>query len=83
MNAKDKHGYTALINAAMFATPNIVKLLIDSGADVHTKNVLGDTALIAAADNNLNPEVIKILVAAGADVNVHLGDLIDFCSNVA
>jgi len=46
----------------------VVKVLIDAGADINAKNNAGWTALMFAAKRN-NKEVVKVLVAAGADIN--------------
>ncbi len=55
---------------------NIIKALLDAGADVDTTfvivgwTVVSRTALHQAAKYNENPEVINLLVQAGADVNL-------------
>jgi uncharacterized protein len=49
-------------------TPNVTKLLLGAGANVHAMDSNNNTPLIfAAADGNL--EIIKLLVEAGANVN--------------
>ena len=48
---------------------NIVKLLIDKGADVNAKTDDGMTALIVAAENG-QADVAKLLIDKGADINV-------------
>ncbi len=45
-----------------------VKTLLDKGADVNSKNKLGNTPLMFAA-NIGNTELVKLFVKAGADVN--------------
>ncbi|AXK60187.1 ankyrin repeat domain-containing protein [Candidatus Chromulinivorax destructor] len=47
----------------------IVKMLIDKGADVNTQTKYRDTALHWAVENN-NAEIVKMLMAAGADVTI-------------
>ncbi|MBR1604047.1 MAG: ankyrin repeat domain-containing protein, partial [Synergistaceae bacterium] len=54
--------------------PEVIKLLIDAGADVNARNEDGKTALMAAARYNQNPEVIETLVDVGADVNARNED---------
>ena len=71
VNAKDKEGNTALIDAAGSINKNnkeIVELLINSGADVNAKNNAGWTALMSAAFEG-NKEIVETLIKAGADVN--------------
>lgn len=49
--------------------PEIVKLLIEKGADVNAENDLGQTVLMGAAKGR-HPEVLRILVDKGAEVNL-------------
>ena len=65
VNAKNEYDQTALIFAAQDAPLNVVKLLLDAGADA-TK---GDVLLHAAT-----PEIVRALAKAGADVSVTTGD---------
>jgi len=48
---------------------DLIKNLIEAGADVNAKNDHGETPLLRAALYD-SPEVIKIFIKAGADVNV-------------
>ena len=71
VNAKDNHGWTALLYAVYYGNTEIEKLLISAGADVNARDNNGSTALIWAATNRSTEiEIIKLLIAAGADVNV-------------
>ena len=65
VNAKDKYGDTALIEAGHL---EVVKLLIENGADVNAKNEDGKTALMRASREG-HLEVVKYLIENGADVN--------------
>jgi hypothetical protein len=56
-----------LLNAAQNGHPNVVRLLIDNGADVNGGTFIIGTPLIAAA-NNGHTEVVKVLLERGADV---------------
>jgi ankyrin repeat protein len=47
----------------------MIKLLLESGADINTKSKDGWTAISRAAGRG-NIETIKILIQAGADINV-------------
>lgn len=64
----DRDGRTLLINAAFYARKNVVKYLLDRGADVSAKDNSGFTALHAAIKSR-NVETIKIILDAGADIN--------------
>src|SRR4051794_34319008 len=65
-NATDEFGDAILMHAALYATPDCMKLLLDKGADVNFKNKQGHNALVFCAHE---PDKIKLLVSAGADVN--------------
>jgi len=56
------------MNAAMLGRLNIVKALIELGADVQKKGQFGYTALHAAAQGG-HLEVVQALVKYGASVN--------------
>jgi ribosomal protein S18 acetylase RimI-like enzyme len=56
-----------LIKAAREGYTELVKLLLDAGADIEAKDKYGYTALIRAASNGYT-EVVKLLLDAGADI---------------
>jgi ankyrin repeat protein len=56
------------MNAAMLGRVDIVKALIDAGADIQKKGQFGYTALHAAAQNG-HLDVVQALVKYGASVN--------------
>ncbi|MCX6630532.1 MAG: ankyrin repeat domain-containing protein [Candidatus Solibacter sp.] len=68
VNTRDQRGSTLLMHAAALGSPEAVRLLLGSGADVNARNDLEATALILGAGN---PEKARMLVEKGADVNAH------------
>lgn len=65
-----ENGDTALIRAAAGnVEPQVLKALIDAGAELDAQNDEGSTALMNAADRE-NLENVRVLVLAGADVNL-------------
>jgi len=75
VNYQSSNGTTAIVEAAGYGTPELVKLLLAAGANVNLSD--GDnTALTKALEHNENPniEIIKILINAGADLNVNNGE---------
>src|ERR1035437_7132364 len=68
VDTRDQRGTTLLMHAAALGSPEAVKLLLESGAQVNAKNELEATALILGAGN---PEKARMLVEKGADVNAH------------
>jgi ankyrin repeat protein len=66
VNTRDARGSTLLITAAAIGSPEAVRLLLETGADVNAKNELEATALILGA---ASPEKARMLVEKGADVN--------------
>ena len=65
INILDDNGNTALHLAS---TPEIVKLLLDKGANPEARNNQNDTPLIFASFND-NTESVKLLLEKGADPN--------------
>jgi ankyrin repeat protein len=66
VNSRDARETTLLMHASAIGSPEAVKLLLDSGADVNAMSPLGSTALTLAADQ---PEKAALLIAKGANVN--------------
>ena len=72
VNAR-QYGLTALMRAAYNNTnPEVVKFLIDAGADVNARvdnaQARGKTALMLSTYSS-NPQVVKVLIDAGSDIN--------------
>ena len=67
INAVDKENNTALILASKFGYHEIVKILIENGADIDARNNENSTALIEAS--SFYYEVVKLLIENGADIN--------------
>ncbi|MBP5212178.1 MAG: ankyrin repeat domain-containing protein, partial [Pyramidobacter sp.] len=70
VNARNKKGTTALMNAAFFREDaEIARLLIAAGANVNAADKEGWTPLMLALYASESTETAEALVAAGADVN--------------
>lgn len=69
---KGKIGKTALMCAAQNGHTDIVRLLIEKGADVNTVAAGTGTALMDAAGNG-HADIVRILLEKGANVNVNVG----------
>jgi ankyrin repeat protein len=69
INEKDNNGNTFLHVAVHKDNEELVKFLIDRGANVNIKNNYGETPLQISADKN-NLEIITQLVSHDADVNI-------------
>ena len=63
-----RDGWTTLIYASRYGYTQVVKFLIDNGADLNIKGKYGWTALMYAAREG-HTEVIKLLIDNGADLN--------------
>ena len=62
---------TALLMAAPFGPPELIRKLIDAGADVNAADVRGMTPLmLAIATDRQDPAVIKMLLDHGADARI-------------
>ena len=85
INAKDNVS-TVLHYAAWGGNLDVVKYLVDKGADINAKTgaLLGMTTVLHAAALGGNPEVVKFLVDKGADINAKDNDgytVLDYTSN--
>ncbi|MHB1351517.1 MAG: ankyrin repeat domain-containing protein [Desulforudis sp.] len=65
MDAQVRNAHASRSSHKVKGNPELVKLLIARGADVHAKDKEGQTALSLAIRNNL-PEIAEILREAGA-----------------
>ncbi len=65
-NVADDRGITPLMYAAEIGSPDAMRLLIDSGADVNAQNAFGSTALMWSVSD---PVKVRLLLDHGADVN--------------
>ena len=76
VNAKDHYGKTTLMYVDHFYyynrdkdnSDNILKFLIENGADLTIVDEDGNTALLRASERD-NLEIVKLLVKNGADIN--------------
>jgi len=66
IDALDKHGQTALMNAAHRGDATLVQALVDRGAELNHTAKYRMTALMLAVIGN-HADVVRILVSAGAD----------------
>src|SRR6266852_7421048 len=75
IETRDNEGYTALLKAASQAQGlKVIKLLIESGADMRARTSShGDSALMLAA-YRLNADAVRFFVQAGLDPCVHNND---------
>jgi ankyrin repeat protein len=65
-----ENGWTPLMYAARYnPDPEVLAILLKSGAKVNARATNGATPLMCAAENNTNPEVIYTLMKGGAHVN--------------
>jgi hypothetical protein len=69
INLQDFTGQTTLMKAAWDNNLEIVKLLLERGANVNLQRSSGETALMDAVVKN-NIEIIKLLIEHGADINI-------------
>src|SRR6266567_4113741 len=66
-NSKNAQGVPALMQAALHASPQLMKLLLDRGADTDAQNQLGATALMWAAGDTAK---VRLLCDHRATVNI-------------
>ena len=69
MDARDVDGRPPLYAAVNNSNPDIIKTLLDAGADVDARDKSGWTSLMYAVAYSRKSDIIKALIDAGADVN--------------
>jgi ankyrin repeat protein len=69
INARDRYGQTALMNAARTGQVELVRLLVERGAALNTTAKYNLTALMLAIING-HTEIARILIQAGADGSI-------------
>jgi hypothetical protein len=69
VDAKNKFGVTALIDASYRGQKEQIEWLIVEGANLNARDNQGDTALMNAAIKG-HDEIVELLIANGADVHV-------------
>ena len=65
----DNYEWTALLLSVRWGHLEIVKCLCEAGADIHTRDIDGETAVTMAAFWG-HLETLKYLAEAGADLNI-------------
>ena len=71
--ARDKSGYSTLLNAVRNNNLEMVRNLISRGVNINAKDKDGCTALHIAVQNN-DEEIVKILISQGIDINSKTDD---------
>ena len=69
-----QEGYTCLMRACLDPSKNnLIKFLLDKGADVNTQNECGKTALMLhVGDNGCSSIIVKLLIGAGANLDLQI-----------
>lgn len=63
--------FTPLLSALPYGPPEVVKMLIDAGANVNAGDTRGMTPLmLAVSTDRPDPRIIKLLLARGADASI-------------
>lgn len=70
INQKDKNGYTPLHFAVQSNTYDVVKVLLDKGANVDIQDKFGNTPLFKSATENTDLKITQVLIHSGADIHV-------------
>jgi hypothetical protein len=65
VNARNEHGHTLLMAAAIYRWPKLVKLLLDQNADPNSRDNLARTPLHHASVHSLDS--VKLILKAGGD----------------
>jgi len=68
VNSVGERGYTALLRAARWGNTDLVRYLIQHGADVRAKTPEGKTTLMEAVTNPGDTQLLTALASAGVDI---------------
>lgn len=68
VDAVSKYGYTALMYACEAGYTEIVRLLINAGANIKTDSEFGNRPFIIACESN-HADIVKLFINSGVDVN--------------
>lgn len=68
MRKEEEYGDNALITASHSDNVELVKLLIEKGADIHAVDMVNYNALMWALSNG-HLEIVKLLIDQGANIN--------------
>jgi ankyrin repeat protein len=69
INALDRYGQTALMNAAMHGNVEVARVLLEHGAELNNTAKYSLTALMLAVINQ-HREIVQLLVHAGANTQL-------------
>ena len=72
INAQASDGNTALMIASVNNKPDIVKFLLEHGADPNIKNDAGNTALYLLGAPSANKQILELLLSHDANPNVKM-----------
>ncbi len=70
MNMQNNDGLSALMIASENGHSNVIKVLIEKGAQVNMQNNDGLSALMIASENG-HSNVVKVLIEKGAQLSEH------------
>ena len=71
LEARNAEGLTSLMVAVQTGHREMVRVLLQAGADVNARiSFYGITALTLAKGSNSDPEIVKILIQEGASQDV-------------
>lgn len=70
IDKRDQHGMTALMYAAKNGEPDILKMLLDAGADLEAEHEASQESLLFMAAKNRHYNVVKQLIDLGREVEV-------------
>ena len=73
INSKDQHGQTGLMVASIYGHTEVVRLLVEQGAELNHTAKFNLSALMLAVINR-HAEIVSILVNAGADREIRGSD---------